>query len=172
MKERRKFEAGFHLLALSLLLVLGGCAAVKPKAPDVVLQSVRLVEVGLSEQRFALTLRIQNPNPGDYILTGLAYEAEVGGKPFAKGVSKQRAVIAGYGESRIEVPATARLAHLMQGLLGGVDALLGEKEGAELDYRVHGTIEVEGLGTLPFDLRGKFRMGSGKKPGAPADGRA
>jgi LEA14-like dessication related protein len=166
MNETKGVAAVLRLLALALLL--GGCAAVKPKAPDVALQSVRLVEVGLSEQRFTLTLLVRNPNPGDYVLTGLTYEAELGGKPFAKGVSRQRAVIVGYGESRIEVPAAARLAHLMQGLLGGLDALLGEKEGGELEYRVHGTVEVEGMGSLPFDRRGKFRPGPASKPAASA----
>jgi LEA14-like dessication related protein len=154
-------------LAISITLGLGACAALKPKPPEVSLSSVRFVEMGLAEQRFVLVLRVQNPNGRDFTVTGLAYEAEVGGKPFAKGVSNQRTVLAAYGETLLEVPATARLAHLFKGLLGGLDALLGGKEGAgELDYRVHGTVEVEGLGSLPFDRKGKVRIGPEKK--APA----
>ena len=149
------------------LLCVAGCAAIKPKPPEVSLSSVRFVEMGLAEQRFVLVLRVQNPNGRDFTISGLAWEAEVGGRPFAKGVSSQRTVLAAYGETLLEVPATARLAHLFKGLLGGLDALLGGKEGAgELDYRVHGTVEVEGLGALPFDRQGKVRIGPEKK--APA----
>jgi LEA14-like dessication related protein len=151
-------------LAVTIALGLGACAALKPKPPEVSLSSVRLVEIGLAEQRFILVLRVQNPNGRDFTISGLAYEAEVGGKPFANGVSNQRTVLAAYGETLLEVPATARLAHLFKGLLGGLDALLGGKDGAgELDYRVHGTIEVDGFGALPFDRKGKVKMGPEKK---------
>lgn len=160
------------LVVGAMLALLAACAAVRPKAPEVVLHSLRLVEAGLVEQRFALTLTIRNPNPGDYAITGISYAAEVDGKPFASGVSRQRFVIAGYGEGRIEVPATTRLADLVRGLSGGIDLLLGERAGGELDYRVHGTVEVEGLGRLPFDRRGKFRPGGERKPAPEPPGRA
>ena len=84
---------------------------------------------------------------------------------FARGVSNRRAVIAGYGESLLEVPATARLSGLLEGLLGGLDALLDGRTGAgELDYRVHGTIELEGFGSRPFDRSGKVRLAPERKP--------
>jgi LEA14-like dessication related protein len=164
-----RLVAGAVLVAIAL--GLGACAALKPKPPEVSLSAVRFVEIGLAEQRFILVLRVQNPNGRDFTVSGLAYEAEVGGKPFAKGVSNQRTVLAAYGETLLEVPATARFAHLFKGLLGGLDALLGGKEGAgELDYRVHGTIEVDGFGTLPFDRKGKVRIGPEKKSPALPDG--
>lgn len=153
-----------RLALVALAWALAGCASLRPVPPEVSLSAVRVVEVGLLEQRLVLVLRVQNPNPRDYVVTGLAYEAEVSGRPFARGVSNRRAVIAAYGETLLEVPATARLSNLLDGLLGGLDTLLGRKEGGgELDYRVRGTIEIEGLGSLPFDRQGKVRLGPEKK---------
>lgn len=144
---------------------LAGCAALRPAPPEVSLAAVRVVELGLVEQRLVLVLRVRNPGPRDFVVSGLAYEAELGGKPFARGVSNRRAVIAGYGESLLEVPATARLSGLLEGLLGGLDALLDGRTGAgELDYRVHGTIELEGFGSRPFDRSGKVRLAPERKP--------
>lgn len=164
MLSRRRF------VALALLLVFGACSAIRPKPPEVALASIRVVALGLAEQRVVLSLRVQNPNARDYVVSGLAYSAEVGGKPFAQGVSNQRVVLAAYGETLLDVPATARLGNLLGGLLEGVDALLGGKGGAaELDYRVHGTIEIEGFGALPFDRHGKVRLIPEKKaPPLPA----
>jgi LEA14-like dessication related protein len=155
-----------RLVLLSAVLALGACAALKPKPPEVSLSAVRVIEIGLVEQRLALILRVQNPNGREFVITGLAYAAEVGGRSFAQGVSNQRTLLPGYGETLIEVPATARLANLLDGLLDGLDALFGDKAGAgagEVDYRVRGTVELEGLGALPFDRRGKVRLGPQRK---------
>ena len=165
------------LSAVSVLLLcaVSACSSLRPKAPEVSLESIRFVEVGLVDQKFTLLLRVQNPNSQDYVVTGLSYEAEVGGKSFVKGVSNQRVVLAAFAESLIEVPANARLAHLFNGLLGGLDALIvGKTDGRELEYRIHGTVQIEGLGALPFDRKGKVTPGGQKKvPPPPVDaGRA
>ena len=79
------------LLALfGALLVLGlaGCASLIQREP------VRINVVGLEplpgagmEMRFAVKLRVQNPNEAAIDFDGLALELDLNGKPFATGVS-------------------------------------------------------------------------------------
>lgn len=147
---------------LLLVALVGACAAFRPQPLEVSLQSLRPLEVGLSEQRFMLLLRVDNPNSRDLVVTGLDYQAEIAGRPFARGVSSRRLVLAAQGETLVELPASTRLSQLVDGLLGGVDALLfGKGGGRELDYRIFGTVTVEGFGPLPFERVGRLDSRAG-----------
>lgn len=148
-------------LALVLMLCLiAACAAFRPRPLEVSLHSLRPLEIGLSEQRFMLLLRVDNPNSRDLVVTGLEYQAEIAGKPFARGVSNRRFVLAAQGETLIELPASVRLSQLVDGLLGRLDALLfGKGAERDIDYRIVGTVTVEAYGALDFARSGKVNPG-------------
>ena len=82
MTSRRPLVRG-----VALLLLAGG-AALGPgmERPSITISEIRMHDSTLLEQRFFATLRIQNPNAFDLPVEGVAYDLEVSGRPFAKGV--------------------------------------------------------------------------------------
>jgi len=99
----------FFRAALTVLLAfsLAGCAGLLNRDP------VRINVVGLEplagqglEMRFAVRLRVQNPNDAPIDYDGVALELEVNGKPFATGVSNQSGSVPRFGETVFSVPVS------------------------------------------------------------------
>ncbi len=144
-----------RLLAILCVLcaALAGCASLSglTQKPEVTLAGLDLLELGLFEQRFALRLRVQNPNDVELPIRGLTFDVELNGQPFAKGLSDQAVVVPRFGEAVLEVKATSNL--------GSVLRQLRElrKSGRErVDYRMFGRITLDGLGSLPFERKGEI----------------
>lgn len=131
-----------------LALFVTGCAALRPQAPEVALEAVRLSRVSLREQQFDLVLRVKNPNGREFVLNALSYNIEVGGKPFAQGLSGQRVLLAADGDTLVTLPGIANVGSVFGTLLDGV-------LGGEVEYRVFGYADFEGFGRLPFDRKRK-----------------
>lgn len=142
------------LSILAAFLVLASCAGMKTqvKSPTVSLAGIKVVDLGFFEQRFAFKLRVQNPNDFDIPLTGLHFELEVNGRPFARGVNNKPVTVPRLGEEVIEVSGICTLA----GILSQVsDMTINQKD---LKYRVKGRLATDSLGWLNFDESGEFRM--------------
>jgi LEA14-like dessication related protein len=138
----------FAVVVLPAVLLAAACSALRPEPPQVALESVRLSRFNLKEQEFNLILRVKNPNGRDFVLSALSYNIEVGGKPFAHGLSGQRVLLAANGETLVELPGVARAGGVFGSLLDGlVDG--------EIEYRVFGYADFEGFGRLPFDKKRK-----------------
>lgn len=151
-----------------VLLLLAACAGVGglTQKPEISLAGLDLLELGLFEQRFLLKLRIENPNDVDLPIKGLAFDVELNGLPFAKGLSDRAVTVPRLGEAVLDVRATSNLGSVLRQLREL------QKAGRErVDYRIFGSIAVDGLGRVPFDRRGdvplpRFGAPSGK-PAAP-----
>lgn len=142
-----------------LAVALAACVTAIAKPPTVSLASLGIESFGLFEQRFLLQLRIKNPNDVDIPIEGLSYDLEVGGHPFASGVSSQAVTVPRLGEALLEVPATSDLGAFLK--------RFGEKPptGEGLDYRLRGQVHVGGHGAVPFDHRGEVNLP--RLPGQP-----
>ncbi len=139
------------LCALSLV----GCAGLQPYAetPRVSLVSIQPLEMQMLEQRFALQLRIMNPNDVEIPVEGLSYAVEINQREFAYGVSRQAVSIPPYGEALLQVEVVSNLLNVMQQLQKMGDST----GGGGLEYRLHGKIGLAGLRRgLPFDYAGKL----------------
>jgi LEA14-like dessication related protein len=153
MKEMTARRKPIILVFLMASLVLGGCAGLFLKAPSVTLADIKIIDVGLLEQRFAFKLRIQNPNDREIAVTGLSFVVEINEKPFAKGVSNKPVTIPRLEEQILEVTAVSSLF----GILGQVKEFLsGEKK--TLTYRVKGRLLTDSFGDLDFDESGKLEL--------------
>ncbi|RTL35344.1 MAG: hypothetical protein EKK49_07530 [Rhodocyclaceae bacterium] len=131
--------------------VLGGCAGLSLglKKPDVKVAGIRLLDAGLFEQRFIVSLRITNPNNAEIPIEGLNFNVDINGQPFAHGVSNQPVVVPRLGEAVLEVTATTGLDKLLRqfGELGrGRD---------RVDYRIRGRLVTGNLGGFDFDKSGE-----------------
>ena len=104
------------------------------------------------EQRFALQLRIMNPNDVAIPVEGLSYAIEINDREFAYGVSRQSVEIPAFGEALLDVEVASNLLNVMQQL----QALYGETRNS-MAYRLAGKIRLANSpASLPFDYSGEL----------------
>ena len=144
-----KFPGAF--LGAFLGALLGGCATLAglSEPPRVRLVSIVPVNLQLFEQRFLVTLQIQNPNTSDITVRGLDYAITVNDKLFAQGISGKPITIPAYGESTAQVEVVSTLQRVIEQLQA-----FGERAEPSLDYTISGHVNVDGVPVpLPFEYR-------------------
>ncbi|CAI8788653.1 Lipoprotein [Pseudomonas sp. IT-347P] len=130
-----------HAVILSLLLLsLSACALFPNRDP------VNINVVGLEplpsqdlEVRFAIKLRVQNPNETAIDYNGIALDLEVNGHSLASGVSDQSGSIPRFSESIVTVPVSISAFSVLRQTLG--------------------LSQTQTLDNLPYVLRGKLAGG-------------
>jgi LEA14-like dessication related protein len=140
------------------LLLLTGCALLRPQLeePTVSLVDFDLIELGVFQQRYLLTLQQQNPNRYAIPVRGMSYALQVAGGELARGVSPKAFVLPAYGETQLQLELSSNLLSTLQRLQN----VLG-KEGEAVPYRLSGKIDVDAdffSGTLPFARQGEFKL--------------
>lgn len=138
-----------------LALWLTACAGVFGLAhkPEVSVAGLNLLQFGVFEQRFALRLRVQNPNDVELPIRGLSFDIQLNGQPFVRGVSDKTLTVPRYGEAVLDVAATSTLGNAVRQLREL------QKAGQErIDYRLIGHLQLQGLGSLPFERRGDLQL--------------
>lgn len=105
-----------RILIVLLCLWLAACASVPThfEKPRVAIADIQLKDVGLLQQRFVLTLRVQNPNKIAIPIDGLDTTLSIADKPLAQGVSHERITLPALGEASLPVEVTADLASLIK----------------------------------------------------------
>lgn len=137
------------LMALSLL---AGCALLRSQveAPRVSLSAIGVESLGLLEQRFRLTLRVQNPNGFPINIKGMDYRVVLNGEPFASGVSAAGVRVPASGESLVMVPVTVNLLDTLQQVLKWRSS-----PPESLDYALDGQVRLSDFDLqLPFEYSG------------------
>jgi LEA14-like dessication related protein len=95
------------LLAFFAMFALGGCASLMNRdALRVNVAGIDPLEGQGLEMRFAVKLRVQNPNDTPIDFDGVALDLDVNGRAFASGVSPQRGTVPRFGELVVSVPVT------------------------------------------------------------------
>jgi len=130
-----------HALILSLLLLsLSACALFPNRDP------VNINVVGLEplpsqdlEVRFAIKLRVQNPNETVIDYNGIALDLDVNGHSLASGVSDQSGSIPRFSETIVSVPVSISAFSVLRQTLG--------------------LSQTQTLDNLPYVLRGKLAGG-------------
>lgn len=147
-------HAAAALLVL-LALVLAGCASLGPREP------VRINVVGIEplpgqgmEIRFAVRLRVQNPNERAIDFDGLTLELDLNGKPFATGVSDRQGSVPRFGEALLEIPVSVSAAAVLRQALGALEG----KPAAEVPYTLRGRLAGGLLGSMHFSDSGTLKL--------------
>jgi LEA14-like dessication related protein len=155
---RRRFTfAGLVLAAAVIVATFTGCAGVPPgmQPPTVTIADFGLGNAGLFEQQFNLRLRIQNPNPDDFKVDGIAFDLEINGQPFAKGVGNQTVTVPRYGSGFLAVEAVSTLGGALSFLVKQFGRL-SEGNRALFKYRIKGQLSIVGGLRVPFEETGEF----------------
>ncbi|KVD70151.1 water stress/hypersensitive response domain-containing protein [Burkholderia sp. ABCPW 14] len=153
--HRSRFFVGQLLVALAVLLALGGCAALTARDP------VRVSVVGIEpligqglEMRFDVKLRLQNPNDTPIDYDGVALDLELNGRPFASGVSDARGTVPRFGEQVLSVPVTVSAFSAARQALGLADVT----ESGKLPYVLRGRLAGGMFGSVRFTDSGTLRL--------------
>ncbi len=157
-----------NLVTALLGAVLTGCAGMYglSEAPRVSLVSIAPVGFQLFEQRFRVTLRVQNPNSRDITIRGLDYEIVVNGRSFAQGVSGKPLTVPAYGENSAEVEVVSTLQRVLEQLLE-----FSSRDKPSIDYAISGHVSVDGIPIpLPFEYQGTLTLPGFEKREKEDDG--
>lgn len=135
-------------LLLSLVTLLSGCSTLLPRDP------LRIELVGIEplpgeglEARFAIKLRIQNPNDSPIEFNGVALDLQVNNQPLLSGVSAQSGQVPRYGEAVLSVPVSlSAYAALRQAW-----SAAGYQNGQGLPYELRGKLANGLFGTWRFN---------------------
>ena len=139
-----------------LLVVPSGCASLfwMGQTPSVEIVSVVPKEMRLLEQTFLMELRIQNPSDTDLDINGIAFEVEINGQPFAKGVSNKSVKVERLSTKVVEVEAYTGLTSILRQLS---EARKGSYSSG-FTYRLKGTVYAGSPSIrIPFDETGEFK---------------
>lgn len=148
----------YRYLAIGLmLLLLTGCNALKyqtAEAPRVSLASLALKDLGLTEQRFDVGLRLRNPNDFALPVSGIDYEVFLEGEAFASGITNNPIKLPAMGEQVVSLGVTTNL-------LSNIQQFRRWQQGPPdaLPYTVRGKVKLEGVPIrLPFDYSGEVPL--------------
>jgi LEA14-like dessication related protein len=146
---RRRLSA--LLLAASVAVAVAGCASFDSTALRVSIAGIGLADSTLLEQRYTLTIRLQNPSEREVRIDGLAYDLIVNGRLFARGVSDRTVVVPRFGEQTIDVTAVGPTGAIFRHVLD-----IGQR--TRIEYRLVGRTGGGGVfgGALRFDGRGEI----------------
>ncbi len=148
------------LIILAVCLTLNGCAGITYHAqpPQISINNIQLVDAQLLEQRYELTLRVQNTNDFPFFIKGLSYQLDINGSKFAHGVSKQSLDILPYEEKLL----TVSLVSNTLGIINQLQAL--SKTNDALHFRLKGNVShgaynlATSLYNLPFEKEGTLKL--------------
>ncbi len=135
-----------------LTLWMAGCASLPDATtpPNLSLVSIEPVEVTPFEQKYHLTVRLQNPNDHALEISGMSYVLEVNGQPLLNGVSDASVTVPRFGESLIELSGVSTLF----GFVRQIQALQ-ERNTQGVQYKLSGKLAVVNrFGSLPFSYEG------------------
>ncbi|WP_287028656.1 LEA type 2 family protein [Pseudomonas sp. UBA6310] len=152
MRHRHASLAPVRLPLLLLLLAsLAACSSLAPRDPlRIDLAGIEPLPGQGLEMRFAVQLRVQNPNDDALDYDGVALDLEVNGQPLASGVSDRRGEIPRFGEALVSVPVTISAFSVMRQTWG-----LGlYQPGQGLPYRLKGKFASGLFGTQRFSDSG------------------
>jgi LEA14-like dessication related protein len=137
------------------MLLLAGCAHLLGTAdnPRVNIASLTPKDMKLFEQVFIMDLRIMNPGDKELVISGLAFNLEVNGQPFARGVSNESFTVGPFASHVVQVEAVTTLSSLLRQI---VQAQKGEFSG--FTYRLKGYFHSgSSAARIPFDETGEFK---------------
>lgn len=148
---RRLFALPFVLIVLSL----SACALFPHRDPlNINVVGIEPLPSQELELRFAVKLRVQNPNESAIDYNGVALDLEVNGRTLASGVSDQAGSIPRFAETVLSVPVSISAFSVLRQTLG-----LSQTQTLDnLPYVLKGKLAGGPFGTMRFVERGTLDL--------------
>ncbi|WDH56102.1 LEA type 2 family protein [Pseudomonas chlororaphis] len=143
-------------LTLSLLLLSLSACALFPQRDQLHINVVGIEPLPSQdlEVRFAVKLRLQNPNETAINYNGVALDLEVNGRPLASGVSDQSGSIGRFSEGVLVVPVSVSAFAVLRQTLG----LSQTQSLDDLPYVLRGKLAGGPFGTMRFVEKGQMSL--------------
>ncbi|CAI8745531.1 WHy domain-containing protein [Pseudomonas chlororaphis] len=143
-------------LTLSLLLLSLSACALFPQHDPLNINVVGIEPLPSQdlEVRFAVKLRLQNPNETAINYNGVALDLEVNGQPLASGVSDQSGSIGRFSEGVLVVPVSVSAFTVLRQTLG----LSQTQSLDDLPYVLRGKLAGGPFGTMRFVEKGQLSL--------------
>lgn len=151
-------------LLVALMAGLAGCAGLGPyrEAVRVTVSDIRVLEAGMLEQLYGVTLRIQNPNADPLPVRGGSFQLAINGRDFASGVTADVVTVPPFGDAKINV----RMVSTLFGMLRLFEGFQDRRE-TSLQYDISGRLALEGsYSGLSFHTSGELNLPRPPDPGA------
>lgn len=147
-------------LTISLMaLMAAGCSTLTGsiETPTVKLVGLQLIEAGLLEQRYGLTLRVNNPNAISLPIKGISYSVKLAGVDFATGQTPRAFRVGSYGDSLVDIEVSTNLLDTVRRLKDW----FSDSPDA-MDYELTGKVQVDlpFVGAVPFSESGRINLNS------------
>jgi LEA14-like dessication related protein len=155
----RSTQGGLHMkrLIAACLVLAAGCSTlgrgVQVVPPEVRIADLELLESGIFEQRFRVTLRVGNPNDFELPLDGVRFALVLNEQPFARGYTAHRVTVPRLGDATLTVDATTSTFDLIRQVLNA--------PGREtLTYALDGDVFLKGGArrAVPFTQEGMLEL--------------
>lgn len=138
-------------LLASLLVTLAACSSLAPRDPlQIQLVGIEPLPGEGLEMRFAIKLRVQNPNDNPIDFNGVALQLQVNQQPLLSGVSDQRGQVPRYGERILQIPVSLSAYAALRQAWG----VAGYPDGKGLPYELNGKLAGGLFGTRRFEDHG------------------
>lgn len=123
-----------------LLLGLSACSSFPNSDPlKINVVGIQPLQSQDMEIRFAVKIRVQNPNDTDVHFNGVALDLDINGQPFASGVSDESGAITRFSETVLTVPVSVSAFSVLR--------------------QTFGLSQIQSLNNMPYVLRGKLAGG-------------
>ena len=147
-----------RLLAFTLsllLLSLSGCALLPQHDPlNINVVGIEPLPSQDMEIRFAVKIRVQNPNESSINFNGVSLDLDINGQPFAAGVSDQSGSIARFSETVLTVPVSVSAFSVLRQTVG----LSRTQTLNNMPYILRGKLAGGLFGTMRFVDSGKLSL--------------
>ncbi len=142
------------MAGMLLLVLLAGCASLSHRDPlNIDVAGVESLPGQGMELRFAVKLRVQNPNDSALDYDGAALQLEVNGNKLATGVSDQSGTVPRFGEAVVVIPVTVSGLGVVRQFLA-----MAESPPDALRYKVSGKLSGGLFGTRRFHGEGRLDL--------------
>ncbi len=151
MRHRAWRACGLGLLALAN----GGCTLLTASPPQVQVQSVQLQGLGLLDQALAVTLCVTNTNDAALGFRRVTTALDVAGLPLATGAAEVAVQLPAHAATLVPFAVTTTVRNLGPQLLAVLQS-------GSVAYRLHGTVQLEGVLpiTVPYGRAGRLDVGT------------
>jgi LEA14-like dessication related protein len=143
--------------ASGIAVFLGACAAMHLQAPDITPTAVELMDVQLTQQRFKVTMHVQNPNDRALPIKSVDCALQIEGEEVGRGESTEPFNVPAHGETDFDMVVTTNVATSIPNLIVRL------ARGGQLpSYRLSGTVnpDITLLPPIPFSKSGQITLPS------------
>jgi LEA14-like dessication related protein len=139
--------------AAPLMLLAAACASLGPKfdAPQVSVESVRVLRIVDSRAEIAVRLRLYNPNDVELPLSGLEYEITLDARQAASGRTTRVEPLPPGGEGRLEIAGRVDVGAVATAMMALTSQL-------PVQYVLNGRATLRNGPSLPFSRKGEITI--------------